>query len=575
MLLQLDIHNMALIDNVTLNLEQGLNVLSGETGAGKSVIIDSLHAVKGERLSKEIIRTGSEKALIEAVFQIDYSDYSDIFSELGIEEEDDGNLIISREFSVSGKNICRINGKIVTLSVLNSIGERLVDIHGQYDSQSLLKTENHILLLDAFGGEKIQALLKEYSNLLSEYRVLTSKIRELSTNTSEREKRIDMIKYQIEEIKSASLLPDEEEKLSQTKNILMNAEKIRTSLAGCHEVLYEGKDGENSAADAINIALERINSIAKIDEKYTKIAESIQEIHYLLEDAVAIVRDERDNVEFDRSMLENIDERLDLIFKLKRKYGESTSEILKYYDDIVIELNELNNFEENISELLLKKEQIEKKLDESAHKLHDERISAAKLLESKIGLELNDLEMKKSKFEADIQFDEVPADGTKRYLQNGRDKIEFLISPNVGEPLKPLSKIASGGEMSRIMLAIKTILANVDKIPTLLFDEIDIGISGRTAQKVGEKLSVISQNHQVICVTHLAQIACMADINYLIEKKSGNNITKTTVRKIEGDELRDEIARILGGASVSEITLTHAGEMIEMAKEIKELSKKR
>jgi DNA repair protein RecN (Recombination protein N) len=570
MLLQLDIHNMALIDNVSLRLGDGLNILSGETGAGKSVIIDSLHAIKGERLSKEIIRTGSDKAVIEAVFNIDSDKISDIFSEQGIEIEEDGTLIASREFSVSGKNICRINGKIVTLAVLNAIGERLVDIHGQYDSQSLLKTENHIMLLDAFGGAKIQSLKKDYINIHSEYKSLTSKIKELSASTAEREKRIDMIKFQIDDIKSAELIQGEEEALLKTKNYLVNSEKIKSALSECHEVLFDGEEGINSAYDDINIAIEKISSIAKIDEKFAKIASSIEEIHYMLEDVVSVVRTERDNIEFDQNKLEKIDERMDLIFKLKRKYGDNISEVLKYLEGIENELDLLNESEENISELTAKLKDTEDRLEAASLELHDERISAAGILESKIGAELNDLEMKKSLFKVDVEFSDGKEDGKKKYFQNGSDKIEFLISPNAGEPLKPLSKIASGGEMSRIMLAIKTILANVDSIPSLLFDEIDIGISGRTAQKVGEKLSYISKSHQVICVTHLAQIACMADINYLIEKSVGNNVTTTNVKMIKDDALRDEIARILGGASVSDITLKHAKEMLETARKLKE-----
>jgi len=570
MLLQLEINNVALIDKVCIELGSGLNVLTGETGAGKSIIIDSINAILGARIPKDLIRTGCEKALVQAVFQIDDDRLVGILNDVGIEAEEDNTLIISREFSLSGKNTCRINGKLVTVSVLREVGERIIDIHGQFDNQSLLRTENHIELLDSFGGEEIHQIKHEYSEKLAEYKTLKARLKELSGNERERERKIDLLKFQIDEIKKAKLKIGEEEELSRQKLLLANAEKIANALSCAYEMLFSGDGAKCSASDSLNSALSELNSIAKLDSKYADFAKRIEDISYQLEDIISELREERDNTEYNPQMLEQIEERLDLIYKLKRKYGSTVEEVLQYYEEIQRDLEGIIKSEDIANELIKNIKQLDEEMLVLAKGLHTKRQSAIKLLEDKIGEQLEDLDMKRARFKVNIEFnDELNNSGERDYTQNGLDKVEFLISPNVGEPLKPLSKIASGGEMSRIMLAIKTILADVDRMPTLIFDEIDIGVSGRAAQKIGEKLSYISRNHQVICVTHLAQIACMADNHFLIEKIVDGDTTKTKVDKLDSKNVEEEIARILGGTNITETTRRYAKEMLKTAREFK------
>ncbi|MCX7923250.1 MAG: DNA repair protein RecN [Clostridia bacterium] len=570
MLQQLEIHNIALIEKVSIDMGEGLNVMTGETGAGKSIIIDSINAILGERLSKDLIRTGKDKAMVEAVFHVDNSRLSDLYESLGIEPEEDGTLILSREFSISGKNTCRVNGKMVTVSILREIGQRLIDVHGQHDNQSLLRTESHIDLLDSFGGEEISALKQKYLGLLSRYKEIKSRLKGLAGDRNERERKIDLLKYQIDEIKKAKLKKGEDEELSKQRLLLGNAEKVISALSKAYEVLFSGSDTKSSASDGINDALSELNDIARLDEKYSSISKKLEEISYQLDDAIEEVRKERDCVEYNPDLLEHTEERIDLIYKLKKKYGNTIEDVLEYCKKTELELDEIIKSEEIVADLRDELDKLSDELYKAAKKINLERVKAAQVLENKISEELDDLEMKKSKFKVSIEFDDnVDTNGERKFTQSGLDKVEFLISANVGEPLKSLAKIASGGEMSRVMLAIKTILADVDSVPTLIFDEIDIGISGRAAQKVGEKLSFISKNHQVLCVTHLAQIASMSDSHYLIEKTSSEEATQTKVDKLGKAEVKNEIARILGGANISNITLKHAEEMLENSRKFK------
>ncbi|QNU65500.1 DNA repair protein RecN [Ruminiclostridium herbifermentans] len=561
MLLQLDIQNIALIDKLSLEITPGLNVLTGETGAGKSIIIDSINAILGERVNKDIIRNGKDKAIIEAIFDYNKNTYvSDILEQLGIEAED-GNIIISREISLSGKNTCRINGRLVNVSTLKQVGELLIDIHGQHDNQSLLKTETHIELLDAFGGAALEKYKAEYSELFEEYKSVKSRIQGLVGDKGEIARRMDMLKFQIDEIKNAKLKKGEDEILNKKRQVLVNSEKIMSSIIMSYELLNEDNNGK-SAMYILNKILQELSSICKYDEGIIPISEKLESVIYQLEDICGDIMEKRDGAEFDPEELSRIDERLDIIARLKRKYGYTIEEILEFYEKSKSEYQELLQSESLIEELNKQLDELTQKLLSSSKQLHIEREKAAHTLEKNITAELENLEMKNSEFKVNLLYKENDTNFTK----NGLDCAEFLISSNIGEPLKPLSKIASGGEMSRIMLAIKTILANVDSIPTLIFDEIDTGISGKAAQKVGERLSYISKNHQVLCVTHLSQLACMADNHLLIEKNSNGENTFTTVKSLDSKGRIEEIARIIGGSDITNLAIKHAEELIKAAK---------
>ncbi len=473
MLTNLEINNIAIIDKINLELGFGLNILTGETGAGKSIVIDSINAILGERLTKDLIRSGKEKASVQAIFDVDNDRLKDIFEELDIEHQVDNTLIISREFTVSSKNICRVNNKMVTVSVLKKIGERLIDIHGQNDNQSLLRTENHIDLLDLFGGEEISKLKKIYLQNLNKFRNLKLRLKELSGDNNERERKIDLLRYKINEIHKAKLNIGEDELQEKQKTTLLNSEKIISSLNAAYGLTFSGRNANNSAFDNINEAIKEISFIAKLDPCYEELSKKLEEVSFQLEDVTDQIRIKKDESESNPKMLEDIEERLDQIYKLKKKYGKSIEDIQKYCAAIEIELDNIIKSERSINSLKEKIELLDQELYEVSNKLNILRAASACSLEDKISNELEDLEMKKTKFKVNIIFDESKCENAERkYSNSGLDKVEFLISTNPGEPLKPLSKIVSGGEMSRVMLAIKTILANVDSIPTLIFDEI-------------------------------------------------------------------------------------------------------
>jgi len=571
MLLRLEIKNIALIDEVSIELGEGLNILTGETGAGKSIIIDAINVLLGERFSKDLIRSGRDKALIEAVFQVDNGRLAGILEKYGIETEEDGTLIMSREFSINGKSTCRINGRLVTVSALKETGAYLIDVHGQYDNQSLLRNDTHIELLDSFGGEKIQELKKKYYELYEKRRELKGRLEELYGNEKERERKIDLLKYQIDEIRNAKLKVNEEEELNSQRIFYANASRIAETLNGIYEVLFAGSRMKGAAFDDINEAVFKLRELSVYNSRYENIAKQMEEVSFLLEDLKEAIRNERDSIEYNPYVLEQIEERLDLIYKLKRKYGNSISEILQYCENCEKELDFIIKSEEHINNLKKELSEIERGLYELAREINRARSEAASVLEENICRELGSLEMKKARFKVNIEtidFDKTPAEEVQ-FKPDGVDRVEFLISPNAGEPLKPLSKIASGGEMARIMLAIKCILADVDKIPTLIFDEIDIGISGKVSQRVAEKIAFLSMSHQVICVTHHPQIASMADNHFLIEKISGKDYTRTKVSRLWGEQVLDEISRILGGDSITAVTRNLASEMLENARNYK------
>lgn len=569
MLQKLSIQNIAIIEKVSIDFSGGLNVLTGETGAGKSIIIDSLNAILGERTSKELIRRSANKAFVEALFSIENHLFSDLFVDYGIDPEEDGMLLLQREFYSTGKNICRINGRMVTVSILKAFGDRLVDVHGQHDNQSLLFTEKHIDLLDNFAGSKLRELHEQYLSNLQQYKSIVARIKELSTSPSERERRMDILRFQIEEISKAKLIPNEDAALLSQRTLLSNSERIKTTLASIYDAIYGGTKEKQTAYDIMRSAIKELSSITSLGAIYTEVSDKLSEISYLLEDVVDLIRKAESETDFSPEDLESIDERIDTLVRLKKKYGKTIEEILAFYAGISKELNDMENNDSLLLSLQDQLQTCDKSLFAAAKDVHASRVTAAQLLEKKITSELHDLEIKNAQFKVQLAFDDSQEDGMRNFNRYGLSRAEFLISTNAGEPLKPLAKIASGGEMSRIMLAIKSILAKIDMIGTLIFDEIDTGISGRAAQKVANKLAYLSSAHQVICITHLPHIAAMADAHYLIEKSERGGHTFTDVKRLEAEALKAEIARIIGGSHQTDLTLRHAEEMLHLAQKLK------
>lgn len=558
MLLQLQIENIAIIEKLAITLNDGFNVLTGETGAGKSIIIDSLNTLLGSRVSRELIRSGADKATVQGVFSIeDNTGFNDFLESLGIEPQEDNTLLISRTFNEAGKNFCRVNGTLATVAMLREIGQRIVDIHGQHDNQSLLRPETHIELLDLFAGEELTRIKAEYRTKLDDYRSLKARLKALSGEGKERERLIDMLKYQIQEIEEAGLFKGEDTELEQQSKILSHAEEIISSFSRAYELIHGDDTDAQSAMDKLGEALDALYTIKDIDPEYASICEALEEVHEKLGDISREVRIVRDGTEYDPMLHKQVEERISLIQGLKRKYGETIDDILLFCNNAREHLDEIERSEELISGIKKDIEDSEKTLHKLCERMNQLRGKAAVLLETGIKKELSDLEMPRSNFEVSVIS--CPDEG---FNENGTDKVEFLFSPNPGEPVKPLSKIASGGEMSRVMLAIKSILADIDAIPTLVFDEIDTGVSGKAASKVGEKLKSVARGHQVICITHHAQIACMADAHYLIHKEEQAGRTLTFVNQIEGQERENEITRLLSGEHVTENARALARELL-------------
>jgi DNA repair protein RecN (Recombination protein N) len=566
MLNHLKIQNIAIIEEVSIDFGGGFNILTGETGAGKSILIDSLNAVLGQRTSKDLVRTGKTQAFIEAMFKIKNCLFTSLFEEFGILPEEDGTLILQREIHQNGKNICRVNGRLLNVSALKQFGEKLVDIHGQHDNQSLLKPEKHIHLLDSFALEDLKIEKENYLSLLENFRSLKKEIADLNLDPGYRERRMDILTFQIEEIENAGLKLGEDLELQQTRNLLSNAQKIGGVLDSLYGWLFQHQENIPSAYDHINQSIKELATIRSLDPSYQELYSKLEEISFQLEDCIETLRIHQDPQSFSSQHLEQVDERLDLISRLKRKYGNSIEEILLYLESLKEEHAKILNSEEVSKKLHEKLNSHQQQLYAMAIGLHQKRKKEASLLEEKIAGELNDLEIKNASFKVDLTLKEMDEQKGYPFSKNGLCQVEFLISTNLGEPLKPLSKIASGGEMSRIMLAIKTILAKIDQTPTLIFDEVDSGISGSAANKVGTKLSLLSNSYQVICITHLAQIASMADHHFFIQKNVNSNKTYTHIKKLQEDDLISEIARLSGGDTSSKITLKHAQEMLEKSK---------
>lgn len=563
MLVELNIKDFAIIDNAKINFTKGLNVITGETGSGKSILIEALGMILGSRTSREFIRTGCDKAILEGVFYIeDTSILKPILDELSIEIDQDNLLIISKEIYANGPSISKVNGRTMNLSMLKTITTKLVDIFGQHEHQSLLDVNNHQFLVDSFGDEEFQLLKTQIKELYSELQEEKKKLKSLTINSGERDREIDILRFQIEEIDEANLSDDDEHDIEIEYKRLSNISRISQSIELAISHLDNEDYGYKGAINLINKSLSFIADIKEFDNKLEPIYNRLSDINYELQDINRELSFYLNNIDVDLERLNYLHERIDLVNKLKRKYGNSIDLIYKFRDEAEERLNKLLNFEMEYEKSLERIKELESILDDHCSKLSDLRKKIAETLEDKVKKELSQLNMSNVDFKIDFKR-------TSNFTSQGFDKIEFLISTNPGEDLKSLSKIVSGGEMSRIMLAFKSILAVLDKIPTLIFDEIDTGISGRTAQVVGEKIYNISKNHQVICISHLPQIAALADSHYVINKISKKNRTITEVTKLSDDERIEEMARLLGGVNLTKTTLEHASEMIELSKKIK------
>lgn len=559
MLEYLHIKNVALIDEQLINFSEGLNIITGETGAGKSMVIDSINFVLGEKVSKDFIRNGKENALVEVLFFLKEKKTLEIVKSMGIEIDAYNSVLITREINKNNRTVCKINGRGATMAMIKDISSILIDIHGQHEHQSLLNESKHIILLDQFCIDGLHELKEDLHKEYKEYKEIQNSIKQLSGNERERQQKIDILQYQTNEIETAELTIGEEEDLLQQKKILSSAEKLINGITQAN-ILLNGGDTENiGVVDQISKVTILLKELSSIDSELTELCKLIQNIEIMLEEAVIDIRHYNKNIDHNPEALYDVEMRLDLIYNLKKKYGSNIKEILELYDNIKKQLDFILNSEEELQKLSKKLQIKENKIIKICEEMTKIRKDKAMEIQKHIENTLVELEMKSAKFQIQIEQKE-------EFTDNGWDKVEFLISANAGEPLKPLAKIASGGEMSRVMLALKTVLANVDNIESLIFDEIDAGVSGRTAQKVAEKMFYISKSHQIICITHLPQIAAMADNHYLIEKTEEDNKTITKIYDLTSEESVEELARLIGGAEITKTTIIAAQEMKELAK---------
>ena len=562
MLKQLSIRNVALIDQQMIEFFDGFSVLTGETGAGKSIIIEALNFVLGERASRELVKSGEEKASVEAAFRLRANEpVLDVLSEQGIDCEEN-ELTLYREFSLSGKNVCRANGTLINASVLKLIGDALVDIHGQHAHQSLLDEKKHILLLDRFAGRdalEVKARVAAAYQKASEARRLLSAAQ---FNEQERIRRIDLLTYQIQEIDAAMLSDGEEEQLEEQRGLLQNAQAVMEGLEGANAAL-SGDEAENGGALAsFSVALHMLDGIARLRADYQQLSEKLHALYYDLEDASYTLRDYKADFSFEPGMLDEIETRLELISTLKRKYGANIAQILAYRDKCASELDLIDNAEERREQLAKDYAAAKAEYDSESATLSELRKAASERLSARLLPELSDLGMPHAAFTASFETltGEIPS-------TNGIDSVEFLLSTNRGEPVKPLSKVASGGELSRIMLSFKSVLADLDGIPTMVFDEIDSGISGQIGTAVAVKMRQIARNHQVLCITHLPQIAAYANQQYLVYKEETGEHTRSNAILLTPEQRAREIARIMGSVGTDPVALEHAKQLIDAAEE--------
>ncbi len=555
MLSVLHIENIAVIEQAEILFEGGFNVLTGETGAGKSIVIDAISAILGERTYRDVIRTGANRAFVSAIFT-NIPQY-DWFSENQV-EFDTQELQVQREIYADGRNVCRVNGRPVSVAALKKLGGRLINIHGQHDSQQLFDEENHLTYLDAFARDEQE--LEAYQQAFSAMQSVQREIQKLSMDESEKLRLMETLTFQIEEIRAANLVSGEEEQLKERRKVLQNAEKLSDALRMADEALYGG-DSSDGAAGLLSNAEHALSRVSTISADMQTLYQKISDLMYSVQDAADELRAMRDNLSYSEGELEEIEERLDAIHKLKRKYGASVEDVLAYLADSEQRLDEIEFASDRIETLKKREAELQKETIRQGEILREKRLSAAQAMESRICDELRQLDMPKIRFVCEFT--------PQQPMQTGLDSVRFLMSANVGENLKPLSKVASGGELARIMLAMKQVLAQQDGVPTLIFDEVDAGVSGRAAQKVAYKLWTVSKGRQVLCVTHLPQIAAMADAEYTVEKRVENERTYTSVLHLDESGRKQELARLIGGSMITETTLAGAAELLRLAEEAK------
>jgi DNA repair protein RecN (Recombination protein N) len=551
LLATLNIENIAVIEKANIDFSDGFICLTGETGAGKSIIIDSINAVMGEKTSRELIRTGAETAMVSALFTNIPKDTADLLAEMGLPAEDDGSLLIQRIIKKNAGNICRINGAAATLSMLKSISATLIAVHGQSDSRELMAPENHIKYIDRLANN--DELLKEYAEVYNRIRSVKREIERISADESEKARRLDILSFQIDELKNANIRAGEMDELKAQRDLFQNSQSIIENLSAAYEAL-SGSEYIRGAAELSGDAASRVESVSQNAPQLKKIGELIREASITLSECATDISEFIDSLNFDPALLDSIEERLDELFRLSRKYGETEEEMLAFLHNAEKEREEIELSEERLNALYEEIGKLKEELISAAEKLTESRRKTAEVFEQRVKEELKFLDMPYVQFKVDIQKSAYKADGA--------DKIEFLLSANPGEEPKPLIKTASGGELSRIMLAIKCVLSDADTIGTLIFDEIDTGVSGRAAGKVAIKLKETAKSRQVICVTHLSQLACMADSHLLIEKTVSGGSTFTSVRELDFEGRKREIARINGGMNITPALLKSAEEML-------------
>lgn len=561
MLLQLNIKNFALIEEITVNFEKGFNVLFGETGAGKSILIDAISYVLGGKSSRDFIRTGEKSTYVEAIFTIENDKTKLELENMDIEFDD--CVIISRETFKSGKSIAKVNGKAILISALKDISATLIDIHGQHENQNLLDPLKHIMYLDDYAEKALHNAKINYMDTYKKLKNISAKIRDLKSKNGENGKLSDFLKYQIDEIDNSNLKVGEDDELQERYSILSNSENISKVFSEASEILYDGSENSKSVYDLIGYVVNRIKSIENNNGKISNIVKVLEDSYYNIEEVVEEIKSIKSNVSFDEKELNYINSRLFSIDKYKKKYGSTIEEILNYRKKLSASYDEIIHSEEIIKKLEEDQKDIYNKLLEYAGKIHKIRCDFGRKLEVNIKNELNYVGLDKSTFKIVIDFNE-------NYIgDSGCDKVKFLISTNIGEPLRPLEKVVSGGELSRVMLSIKTVFVNKDKIPSVIFDEIDTGISGRIAERVADKMYEVSKNHQVFCITHLPQIACMSDVQFMVSKNTKNDKTYTDVKSLDKNGKMNALAMMIGGSKVTKITMEHAEEMISIAEKRK------